>query len=420
VRRPHRKPKHAVGRDAEITKLWRAWLGPSGTRPPPLDRFMSGQLRDALAPRAPLAAALRALTRWAPTAWVLAERISPDLIPTSSAALCEALRQSDPGELIRITRVLDGGRGASADRIVALRQRWASSDDPQLRALAVGIPPGWAAMLAPRLARWSRPEADTWLDLQRTAPPLWLRAQRADAAQLLRDDGFGVELVDGALRATGTRAIRGSRAWKEGAVEVQDLASQRIGRAVPAAPGQVLWDVCAGAGGKTLQLAEALRGRGAVHATDTDPSKLAALRQRVKRAGLSDVVRVHHWDGETLPSWGPEVSKRGGFDAVLVDAPCSATGTWRRNPDARIRTEPGSGGWAPLQHRLLELASDAVRPSGTLAYATCSVLVEEDEDVVADVVERHPRLRPAERRLTGAPDRDADTMFLATWVRDPA
>jgi 16S rRNA (cytosine967-C5)-methyltransferase len=111
-----------------------------------------------------------------------------------------------------------------------------------------------------------------------------------------------------------------------------------------------------------------------------------------------------------------EVEKRGGYDAVLVDAPCSASGTWRRNPDARNRY-PEVGELPALQGKLLACAAQAVRPGGRLAYATCSFRVEENEDVVRGFLAANPAFTLVQQGMHGCPERDADAMFVALLTR---
>ncbi|MFO7610035.1 MAG: RsmB/NOP family class I SAM-dependent RNA methyltransferase, partial [Candidatus Krumholzibacteriia bacterium] len=204
---------------------------------------------------------------------------------------------------------------------------------------------------------------------------------------------------------------------RDGRVDVQDLASQRIGQAVDAQPGQVVWDCCAGAGGKSLQLAALLEGKGAVHATDLYENKLKDLRKRARRAGWAN-LRAGLWDGDRLPDFGPEVDRRGGFDRVLVDAPCSGSGTWRRHPDGRLRFAADQlPDLAAVQASLLETAAGAVRPGGLLVYATCSWFTAENEDVVAGFLAARPEFALREQRLHGNPQEDADTTFTAVMER---
>jgi len=163
-----------------------------------------------------------------------------------------------------------------------------------------------------------------------------------------------------------------------GAVEVQDAGSQACALAVGAAPGERVVDLCAGGGGKTLALAAAMANRGAILACDTDRGRLSRLLPRARMAGVTIAeTRLLNPDreAEALSDWA------GAADRVLVDAPCSGTGTWRRNPEARWRLTPERlDRLVALQGRLLATAAALVRPGGTLTYVVCSLLDAEGRD----------------------------------------
>jgi len=187
--------------------------------------------------------------------------------------------------------------------------------------------------------------------------------------------------------------------FREGFFELQDEGSQLLGLLVDAPPTRVV-DACAGAGGKTLQLAAQMRNRGELFALDIDSRRLEDLKRRARRAGVHN-VRIR-----PIPPSGPEVAPAladlaDRADRVLVDAPCSGTGTFRRKPDARYRlTEAMLAQHIERQRLLLDQFAPLVRPGGRLVYGTCSVLEEENEAVVASFLERHPGFRtlpPADR-----------------------
>jgi 16S rRNA (cytosine967-C5)-methyltransferase len=187
--------------------------------------------------------------------------------------------------------------------------------------------------------------------------------------------------------------------FRDGLFELQDEGSQLLGLLVDAPPTRVV-DACAGAGGKTLQLAAQMRNRGELFALDVDARRLEELKRRARRAGVHN-VRIR-----PIPPSGPEVAPAladlaDRADRVLVDAPCSGTGTFRRKPDARYRlTEAMLAQHVDRQRLLLEQFAPLVRPGGRLVYGTCSVLEEENESVVAAFLERHPAFRtlpPADR-----------------------
>lgn len=259
--------------------------------------------------------------------------------------------------------------------------------DPDPRRLA----PDWIWAELPD-SGWSVAEL---VAVWQRRPPMWLRVQRGDRAELereLRAAGLqpepamhlpqAVKLVDPRVNLYQLEAFRAGR------FEVQDFASQCIGLACRAAPGQRWWDACAGAGGKSLQLAAMMEGRGTVVATDIRGWKLKDLKKRARRAGLHN-IDPRPWDGKRIPG------RNASFDGVLVDAPCSCTGTWRRNPDARWTTAPQSvTEVAATQLAILNRASKAVKAGGRLVYATCSLCKTENEKVAERFAESAPDFAP--------------------------
>ncbi|MGB1090507.1 MAG: RsmB/NOP family class I SAM-dependent RNA methyltransferase [Oceanobacter sp.] len=286
-----------------------------------------------------------------------------------------------------------------------------------------GIRPGWLPALRQRAKRsgWSEQELLNWVRLQSTRPPLWLR--RADDAPLeemeqeLVNEGIDIRIQDGELTALGGRSIHQTAAYKAGRIEVQDIASQMLCQQLGVEPGYKVWDACAGAGGKTLTLASALKGKGAVVATDHHAFKLDELKRRAKRAGVAN-IRSFEWDGEAPLRLPAEIKRQQGFDRILVDAPCSNSGTWRRNPDARWRlSHQDTAELNEIQLKLLTHASAALRENGKLLYATCSWQAEENEQLVARFLEQNPGWKCERQAMVGAPIRDSDTMFYALLVK---
>ena len=177
---------------------------------------------------------------------------------------------------------------------------------------------------------------------------------------------------------------------KTGDIEIQDEGSQLVALLVDAKPGERVVDFCAGAGGKTLALAAQMKNKGHIVACDVNETRLKRCAERHRRAGL------HNVETRVLASETDRWVKRhkGGFDRVLIDAPCSGTGTWRRNPDARWRApELGLENLVALQARILASAARLVRPGGRLVYATCSILSEENEAQVATFLATNPGFR---------------------------
>jgi 16S rRNA (cytosine967-C5)-methyltransferase len=368
-------------------------------------------------------------------AWGTLAAFSPFRVrgrPVGDASLKFAAAVHRPRELLQLWRRADAGFAANVRALAAggdptgdraaLAALAAGAAEADVRILAGlvrdGVPPWHAAALARRAERSGEDWLARWLARQASRPPLWLRVAVPRHTGAVRDtlvaDGLRVVGQDGAaLAVEGATPVFRTRAWREGGVEVQDLASQRVGEQVPVAVGRFVWDACAGTGGKTMQLWSRLGGRGAVHASDVSPARLAELRKRLQRVDGRN-VRVQGWDGLGAPVLAAEVQARRGFDAVLVDAPCSGSGTWRRRPDARLRAVPTAlARWAAQQGALLHHAAGAVRPGGALVYATCSVFAEEDEDVVAAFLAAHPGWSLESEQLHGAPDLDADTLYAA-------
>lgn len=226
---------------------------------------------------------------------------------------------------------------------------------------------------------------------------------------------IGIRLPSGTL-------VEREAAWRDGWVEVQDEGSQIVGMAVGAAPGQRIVDLCAGGGGKTLMLAAAMANRGRLLACDIDRARLSRLAPRAERAGAT-MIETRLLDAaheeRALEDW------RGTADAVLVDAPCSGTGTWRRNPEARWRLTPARlERLEAMQRRVLAVAAPLVRPGGLLVYVTCSLLDAEGTGQVDRFLADHPGWRAelvalpagsphgAGHRLTPATD-GTDGFFVA-------
>lgn len=226
----------------------------------------------------------------------------------------------------------------------------------------------------------------------------------------------------------GRRIASGHRMLAEGLAEPQDEGSQLLALLMAAQPGETLIDFCAGAGGKTLALAAAMRGRGRLIAADSAAGRLARLAPRLERAGVGCVETRALAPDDPAPF--PDLEGRA--DAVLVDAPCSGTGTWRRSPELRLRPVPVEE-LSVLQLAILERAARLVRPGGRLVYATCSLLAAENEAVADRFLARHPEfvadpqaggpwpplaaLLGADHRLRLLPHRHGTDGFFAAPLR---
>lgn len=252
--------------------------------------------------------------------------------------------------------------------------------------------PDW---IEPRLAAVFGERATAELSALRDEAPLDLRvnslkATRDEAIAALAAEGIAAEptaLSPLGLRLGGRVALIQHTAFRNGLVEVQDEGSQLVALLTDARPGEAVVDFCAGAGGKTLALAAQMQNKGRLVACDVSQGRVDRAQDRLRRAGVHNVRR------EVLAGENDKWVKRhaGSFDRVLIDAPCSGTGTWRRNPDAKWRLTPERlAELEALQARVLASAARLAKPGGRLVYATCSLLPEENEAQVDAFLAAHP------------------------------
>ncbi|MDD3445035.1 MAG: RsmB/NOP family class I SAM-dependent RNA methyltransferase, partial [Zavarzinia sp.] len=327
---------------------------------------------------------------------------------------------------------------------------WCNGEGHAPAPLSEGERAGLAALLAPReVPAWvagDYPEALHPLLLRRFGPrlpavmaamatraPLDLRVNtlKADRPEALAElAGLGLPVETCALSPVGMRVAGRERLGKlapfmEGRIEVQDEGSQLVALACGARPGMAVADYCAGAGGKTLALAADMKGEGRLLALDVEDRRLRRMVPRLERAGIDGFVEPAAIDDALL------AREAGRFDVVLVDAPCSLSGTWRRSPAARWSADPlRVAELAALQGRILEAAAGLVKPGGRLVYATCSVFIEEDEDVVEAFLARHGDFAPVDHEglipgVGGGPfgialdpaGQGTDGFFVAALVR---
>jgi 16S rRNA (cytosine967-C5)-methyltransferase len=292
---------------------------------------------------------------------------------------------------------------------IAARAEFLRVDDPPL--------PPWFRLHCPTL--FSSPQIEAML----SRAPLWLRLQTADPQPVF--DEFAehawiwrrTAVLPGAIELLADADLTKTQGYLDGLIEIQDLGSQLILEAIGIDPGSRWLDACAGAGGKTLQLAALTGPRGAVEAHDIRAEALRELRARAARAGLKNIAVSSAHDGET-------------YDGVLVDAPCSGSGTWRRAPHLKWSTTPGHvEKAAQTQLALLNELAPCVRPGGRLVYATCSLSRRENEDVIASFIAAHHEFAPAPftRTFSAQPNgacltflpalHDTDGFFVASLRR---
>ncbi len=206
-----------------------------------------------------------------------------------------------------------------------------------------------------------------------------------------------------------TPNLQAEAAFQAGWFEVQDEGSQIAAAMTGAGPRMQILDICAGAGGKSLAMSAAQNSTGQIYAYDNDRLRLKPIFDRMKRAGARNIQVLRARDRDALEALGPR------FDVVLVDAPCTGTGVWRRRPEAKWKLKaPSIVNRLRDQQEVLTMAAPMVKPGGSLVYVTCSILPEENGGQVADFIKTHQDfvIEPASevwrRTLTGEPPRSAD------------
>jgi len=327
-------------------------------------------------------------------------------VPVSGRAAMLRLAQEDPN----LASLFDGQGHAPAP---------ISPDEP---VAAGGVAPPW---LEKALAESDIAGTDALALLTRAPLDLRVNSLKADRATLELPEPGEPGLAPHSLRLPHGTQVEGWEAYLSGQIEVQDIGSQLVCSALNAQPGELVIDLCAGAGGKTLALAAAMDNRGRLIATDTDRTRLSRLEPRAWRAGVTIAetrLLNPNREAEAL------ADLVGQADAVLVDAPCSGTGTWRRSPEGRWRLTPDQlARYAAVQARLLDLAASLLRPGGRLGFVTCSLLDVEGASQAAAFLARHPdwsaqdlHLGAGEPRGPGwrlAPNRDSTDGFFVACFR---
>ena len=281
---------------------------------------------------------------------------------------------------------------SEAERRAALALEGHTANHPgQPEAITLEVPGWMEASLREALGRHFASEMRAML----ISAPLDLRVNpvrmdRGAALATLAAEGIPAQampLSPWGIRVHGRPPVTRLDLFQTGAIEIQDEGSQLVAFLVGARPGHRVVDFCAGAGGKTLAMAAAMGNRGRIIATDVLEKRLRRSTERFRRAGL------HNIETRALSSARDPWIKRhkDSFDRVLVDVPCSGTGTWRRNPDARWRPMgPGLERLLELQKEILESAARLVAPGGRLVYATCSLLDAENTTQIDCFLATHP------------------------------
>ncbi|MBL0175721.1 MAG: hypothetical protein IPP94_10720 [Ignavibacteria bacterium] len=356
------------------------------------------------------------------------EGVSDDIVDAVASALlsresagghASALRARVSAMTAAADAALKKGTDLS-DTDVAVIERAACAPRWILESFARGGDPPRGMDGALRLARSLLASAPVGLRVNRS------RCMRDDALQSLRARGVAVHagaLSPVALVLDERTTITTDPLYAEGALEIQDEGSQLIACALVPEHGQRILDACAGAGGKTLHIADLQGDAGVILATDTEPRRLRSLLARARRCGFASIETLHAdvllaANGRHAPDW------RGSFASVLVDAPCSGLGTARRNPLVKWRLAPRTlARIAAKQRTLLDAYAAFVRPGGTLVYATCSLLPQENEDIALDFLATHAEFAPAplsdafRRYAVSVPDLPPDA-FMCTLSPD--
>jgi 16S rRNA (cytosine967-C5)-methyltransferase len=328
-----------------------------------------------------------ALRRKASSAWIMGA-------DSPRAILLGMLRHERGLSVEAIAALCDGARFAPKPlddaELARLRAAVIGDAPPHVR----GDYPEW---LDPQLARvFGEERAEEGAALAQRAPldlrVNILKADRDTAAEATGDLGpeptrwspWGLRLVLPAEAKS--PAVHAEPAFLKGLIEIQDEGSQLAALLTGAKPAEQVVDLCAGGGGKTLALAAMMENHGQIYATDTDKRRLAPIHARLERAGARNVqVRTPRGGSDNL------ADLQGRADLVLIDVPCTGSGAWRRNPDAKWRVRPGAlAERIKEQAIVLDRAVALVKPGGRIAYVTCSLLDEENGAQVRAFVERHP------------------------------
>jgi 16S rRNA (cytosine967-C5)-methyltransferase len=246
------------------------------------------------------------------------------------------------------------------------------------------------------LPEWLLPMLPEFIDdaeraalLDRAPLDLRVNSLKADRAAVLAglDQAIALAAIETGIRLPTGAPIEQHALMLNGSIEIQDLGSQLIAVACQVAPGMTVLDLCAGAGGKSLALAAAMDNQGRLLASDTNRNRLNQLLPRAARAGAMNIETRLLNPGKESQALSDMAGK---CDLVLVDAPCSGSGTWRRNPETRWRLNPDRlQRVVAEQEKLLRIAAEMVAPGGHLVYAVCSLLDEEGRGQVANFLNAH-------------------------------
>jgi 16S rRNA (cytosine967-C5)-methyltransferase len=354
-----------------------------------------------------------ALRRKSSAAWIMGEG-------APRAVLLGMLRLQRGLDVDAVAGLCSGGRFAPAPLSDEERRRLAEATLDGAPAHAAGDFPAW---IEPSLARAFGDDLVPEMQALAARAPLDIRANALKAQREEVQDALAhLSPVWTPQSPVGLRialgedgrgpALQSEPEFLKGWFEIQDEGSQLAALLAGVKPGEQVVDLCAGGGGKTLALAALMANKGQIYATDSDARRLAPIHERLARAGVRNVqVRTPRGRADAVADLD------GTADCVLVDAPCTGTGTWRRNPDSKWRLRPGSlEVRRKEQDAALDRAARLVKPGGRIVYVTCSVLPEENDEAVARFMERQASFAaaPAKEGLAGGPDGLAEAVRIAT------
>ena len=255
---------------------------------------------------------------------------------------------------------------------------------------------------------------DDYLETTLTIPPVFLRVNlsKTNAEDLIANlEQEGVEafkVSSFCLRLSERKNVLQFKSYKEGHFELQDGASQDVAPFVEPSGASRVADTCAGAGGKTLHLADLMNGNGRVLALDISERRLEELKKRSKRTGFQNIETRVIKNNKTLKRLSES------FDRVLVDAPCTGTGTFRRKPEGKIHfRKERLNELLKTQEEILALHSKLVKPGGFLVYATCSILKSENQDQVDNFLAQNQNFKLVESKTNAMGERDFDGFFMS-------
>jgi 16S rRNA (cytosine967-C5)-methyltransferase len=340
-----------------------------------------------------------ALRRKASAAWIMGEN-------TPRAIMLGMLKLQRGLGLDAIAALCSGERFAPEPLTADERARLEKADLSDAPAHIAGDFPDW---IEPSLQRLFGEDLVSEMQALATRAPLDLRVNmlKVSSREEAHDALPHLNAIETPLSPLGLRiapsedgrgpAVQSEPEFLKGWIEIQDEGSQLVALLSGVKPGEQVVDLCAGGGGKTLALAAMMENHGQIYATDNDARRLAPIHDRLARAGVRNVqVRTPRAKVDAVTDLD------GKIDCVLVDAPCTGIGTWRRNPDAKWRLRPGSlETRRKEQETVLDRAARLVKPGGRIVYITCSILPEENDDALSAFMERHDGFKamPAVRAL---------------------